>query len=511
MNVLLLREKVKLPPMLEQITANQLLTYLGECLTDSVPDDIRSDENALLNFEQNIHDAIEIIPKLKTGLDVNIRFSGITEFEYTPECIIFDILRIPLYHGWLSDPELKDTIGKQSYNQLVDYIIANKPALDPEVQARVMISEDFLAQTASQLTVFGLNELKTKINDNEIGILFRNNHFLTLFKREGELYTLVTDHGYLTEDNIIWETLDNIEGDGRFFDANFQLARISANSKQATAMSNIDEMQKQVLEDYLMALELEREDSNRQAGTTTGATADTNVDLGPVPMGPGPTRESISGSQLTAEDDFELARRLQDEENRIYEEMVRGRQSRGPNDQSWAVMERVDNSSRVEPSLQKGVSQSVDGENIQVEDQKQPANSQDQSSSSHLISDQESCHSHVDRQMSIESQSNQKKSCPKESAVGDCSSSQDRMDVTLEADPKSSMDKVPEDFKGPIDQRSSQGENETPSPLTSSTSESHGQQVVNPVAMVGANTGRQHTSARSGSEKSSKDTNCIIS
>jgi hypothetical protein len=29
----------------------------------------------------------------------------VSKFEYTPECIIFDLLNIPLYHGWLFDPQ----------------------------------------------------------------------------------------------------------------------------------------------------------------------------------------------------------------------------------------------------------------------------------------------------------------------------------------------------------------------------------------------------------------------
>lgn len=262
MNVLLLREKVKFPDMLEQISDNQLLTYLGECFMDYVPADSENDENAILNLEQNIHDAIEILPKLKTGLDVNIRFTGITDFEYTPECIIFDLLRIPLYHGWLSDPDLNEVqnaIGNQSYNQLVDNIITNKTSTDPDIMAKVLISEDFLERTASQLTHHGLMELKCNINENEIGILFRNNHFLTILKREGEIYTLVTDHGYLTEDNIIWETLDNIDGAGRFFDSNFQSSDIT--KKQVSVYQEIDQRQQQLENDFLMALSLKEEET----------------------------------------------------------------------------------------------------------------------------------------------------------------------------------------------------------------------------------------------------------
>ena len=53
-----------------------------------------------------MNDAIAILPKLQTGLDVNVKFTGVQDFEYTPECIIFDLLNISLYHGWLVDPQV---------------------------------------------------------------------------------------------------------------------------------------------------------------------------------------------------------------------------------------------------------------------------------------------------------------------------------------------------------------------------------------------------------------------
>ena len=62
-----------------------------------------------------------VLPKLATGLDVNVRFTGVSDFEYTPECSIFDLLGIPLYHGWLVDPQSPEAVsagGKLSYNQL---------------------------------------------------------------------------------------------------------------------------------------------------------------------------------------------------------------------------------------------------------------------------------------------------------------------------------------------------------------------------------------------------------
>lgn len=39
---------------------------------------------------------------------------------------------------------------------------------------------------------------------------------------QDELFQLVTDQGFLTEDRVIWESLTNVEGDGFFVDAEFR-------------------------------------------------------------------------------------------------------------------------------------------------------------------------------------------------------------------------------------------------------------------------------------------------
>jgi hypothetical protein len=69
----------------------------------------------------------------------------VSKFEYTPECIIFDLLDIPLYHGWLIDPQQEEVctaVNSASYNQLVEMIIANKTSKDSE-----------LVKTSSVMTV----------------------------------------------------------------------------------------------------------------------------------------------------------------------------------------------------------------------------------------------------------------------------------------------------------------------------------------------------------------------
>lgn len=57
-------------------------------------------------------DAMAVLHKLQTGLDVNVKFTGVGVFEYTPECIVFDLLDIPLYHGWLVEPQVCELFHK---------------------------------------------------------------------------------------------------------------------------------------------------------------------------------------------------------------------------------------------------------------------------------------------------------------------------------------------------------------------------------------------------------------
>jgi hypothetical protein len=42
---------------------------------------------------------------LTAGIDVNVKFHNAHAFEPTPEVAVFDLLGIPLVHGWLVDPQ----------------------------------------------------------------------------------------------------------------------------------------------------------------------------------------------------------------------------------------------------------------------------------------------------------------------------------------------------------------------------------------------------------------------
>ncbi|XP_047200133.1 ubiquitin carboxyl-terminal hydrolase MINDY-1 isoform X1 [Hippoglossus stenolepis] len=304
MNTLFLRWKAKLPAQTEVVTTEDLMSHLGECVLSVTPRE--KTDGMELNFQQNMSDAMAVLPKLSTGLDVNVRFTGATDFEYTPECIVFDLLDIPLYHGWLVDPqspEMVSAVGKLSYNQLVEKIIDYKHSADSSRVSEGLVAEQFLESTATQLSYHGLCELNTTAKEGEISVFFRNNHFSTMIKHKGHLYLLVTDQGFLQEEPLVWESLHNVEGDGNFCDSDFRLCHQRA---PPTAPPAAQEQRRQIDQDYLVAVSLQQ-----QGGA-----------LGPL-------------------SDLELARQLQQEEYQQQQQLQQQgavqTQQVTPHTQSWSL------------------------------------------------------------------------------------------------------------------------------------------------------------------------------
>ncbi|XP_056262222.1 ubiquitin carboxyl-terminal hydrolase MINDY-1 isoform X2 [Pseudoliparis swirei] len=257
MNTLFLRWKAKLPAQTEVVTTEDLMAHLGECVLSVTPRE--KTDGMELNFQQNMSDAMAVLPKLSTGLDVNVRFTGVTDFEYTPECIVFDLLNIPLLHGWLVDPQSPETeasVGKLSYNQLVEKIIDYKHSADSSRVSEGLVAEQFLEATATQLSYHGLCELSSTAAEGELSVFFRNNHFSTMIKHQGHLYLLVTDQGFLQEEALVWESLHNVEGDGNFCDSAFRLQRAPPPHSHTPS---VQDQQRQIDQDYLVAVSLQQQ------------------------------------------------------------------------------------------------------------------------------------------------------------------------------------------------------------------------------------------------------------
>ncbi|KAH9620402.1 hypothetical protein KSS87_015240 [Heliosperma pusillum] len=158
-------------PLLAILSQEKLLSLVAERLIDSNSNVNNKDAEYVKNQQQNIADAIDLLPRLTTGIDVNTKFCRINDFEFTPECAIFDLLDIPLYHGWLVDPQDHDTsqaIGSKSYNTIMSDLVALE-ARKMESEGKDKVDEDcidFAAATTATLGVPSPNLSRAKSLDD---------------------------------------------------------------------------------------------------------------------------------------------------------------------------------------------------------------------------------------------------------------------------------------------------------------------------------------------------------
>nr|XP_035978847.1 ubiquitin carboxyl-terminal hydrolase MINDY-1 isoform X5 [Halichoerus grypus] len=222
MNILFLQWKVKLPPQKEVITSDELMAHLGDCLLSIKPQE--KSEGLQLNFQQS--------------------------------------------------PEAVSAVGKLSYNQLVEKIITCKHSSDTNLVTEGLIAEQFLESTAAQLTYHGLCELTAAAKEGELSVFFRNNHFSTMTKHKGHLYLLVTDQGFLQEEQVVWESLHNVDGDSCFCDSDFHLSHSLGKGPGAGGARGSPEKRRQVdqhqpqdtvgLSDLELARQLQQEEYRQQ-------------------------------------------------------------------------------------------------------------------------------------------------------------------------------------------------------------------------------------------------------
>ncbi|CAF1015361.1 unnamed protein product [Adineta steineri] len=220
-NILLLRKRIIINSNMDAISTERVITLLAEHILERDQPNL-SDEDRV-NYEQNVQDALAVLDKLKTGLDVNLKFDGVDKFEYTRECIVFDLLNIQLFHGWVVDPqdiELRTIVitDAPSYNQVVEKMILQRNSEREEHVRESLLIEQFLDENRSQLTHYGILQLNQTMRDNQLAVFFRNNHFSTIWKNQNQLLVLVSDQGYLDHKSIVFETLTDVDNDSLFTD-----------------------------------------------------------------------------------------------------------------------------------------------------------------------------------------------------------------------------------------------------------------------------------------------------
>lgn len=196
------------------------------------------------------------------------------------ELALFRLCGVPLVHGWLPDPADTSTYeavkAAGSYNRAQDIVVRGDEVADGGVVRdrgvgalaaslsessvksgkqparhgwneqhyaivrQALALQSFLDSSSTQLTYHGLFVLAQELPAGQPVALFRNSHLSVLYKRlphEGmeaadgtpttvpppTLFTLATDSSFLMEDEIVWESLVDVDGaSSEFFDGKFR-------------------------------------------------------------------------------------------------------------------------------------------------------------------------------------------------------------------------------------------------------------------------------------------------
>jgi len=213
----------------------------------------------------DVSDMYAFLVTLHTGMNVNPRFIPLEStmnlmdapieeelpgnllesrkaggFEDTREMKLYSTFAIPLIHGWIPPRNHPAFVAlkraAKTYEDAQNLMFREEEleeklrqqGLDPEEQITledIASVKYFLSSTATQLTGYGLDSMTETMKPGSIAILFRNDHFSTLYRhpKSGQLLTLVIDMGYAGHDEVVWESLVDVSGEGcEFFSGDFR-------------------------------------------------------------------------------------------------------------------------------------------------------------------------------------------------------------------------------------------------------------------------------------------------
>ncbi|RDL33952.1 uncharacterized protein BP5553_08320 [Venustampulla echinocandica] len=162
-------------------------------------------------------------------------------FEDTREMNLYSTFSVPLIHGWLPEPgsaeytalarsakSYEDAQNLMFHEEELEDKLRNE-GLSFEEQATledIATIKAFFSSNATQLTRFGLQTITSSSAPGATAILFRNDHFSTLYRHPDtlQLLQLVTDMGYAGHEEVVWESLIDVNGENaEFFSGDFRL------------------------------------------------------------------------------------------------------------------------------------------------------------------------------------------------------------------------------------------------------------------------------------------------
>ncbi|KAK4166248.1 protein FAM63A [Cladorrhinum sp. PSN259] len=259
----------------EQVSLGLLLdAVFDELMSErrTKPDVPLPDVTELYNFLQGLHTGMNVNPRFVPAPEVINAFkrTSLTHvhpserndsmipgtFEHTKEMSLYSTFSIPLIHGWL--PSHDDSVYSAFVRQATSYedvqnLLFREEELDQKLMGQGLSEEEqtmyhdivtiksFLDASATQLTNFGLDVIRQSMRPGSVAILFRNDHFSTLYRHPQtlELLTLVTDAGYAGHAEVVWESLADINGlRAEFFSGDFRLVGGASHSHSPTRERN---------------------------------------------------------------------------------------------------------------------------------------------------------------------------------------------------------------------------------------------------------------------------------
>ncbi|MCJ1429023.1 hypothetical protein MMC29_006936 [Sticta canariensis] len=161
-------------------------------------------------------------------------------FENTREMKLYSTFCVPLIHGWIpprNHPAFAALKRSAKTYEEAQNLMFREEELEDKLQRHGLNNDEqlmledvsnvkyFLSSSATQLTDHGLKTMADALGPGSIAILFRNDHFSTLYKHphSGQLFTLVTDMGYSGHDEVVWESLVDVNGENcEFFAGDFR-------------------------------------------------------------------------------------------------------------------------------------------------------------------------------------------------------------------------------------------------------------------------------------------------
>lgn len=279
-NVLLLEGRLEITPVDRPAVS---YSYLSSKLTE-----LLLAQNVGNNASQ-LGAALRVLPSLQRGLDVDIGFDAPTHFvsdsSGADALALFRLAGVSLVHGWLPDPSEQPMYSAVqqagSYNgatlavangdaQTNGHVIASSSnpfgtASASSGAQQAALVQEFLEEHKTQLTPYGIAQLRQTLPAGTLSVLFRNSHLSVIYRRrpnEGEggspeLFTLVTDAGFLMEDRIVWESLQDPRGEyNNYFDSHFVYAPYTGSARRRGQDTGADS-------DYQLALELQKQERSR--------------------------------------------------------------------------------------------------------------------------------------------------------------------------------------------------------------------------------------------------------